>query len=441
MRALCGKAGIGGGCISHMGDDGAINRRGDRAVAGRPKGFGDTKLGESVLDGSGATTFTSGPFHVLGSTTVEIRYLGDTTHDASSDSVTVDVTLAEATVHATATPGSVEVRNGTVRIDVTVDSPGPTPTGTVQYLIGGSRVASSTLAPDGTTSAVLGPFSAAGDVPVEVRYLGDDSTTAASDTVTVAVTKTATTTTLRLSRSTVQVTAGTTTATARVSSRLGAAGGTVDFLVDGAVVATATLADGRASAVLGPFGIVGGSTVEARYAGTAVLAWWYVFRDPAIDLRVPSLGIPFAESLQVQSEPIAAPAAPGSAPAAPTPPRYVVRVCANVPPDLLPPAEALRVETFVLPAAKAYAALCDAADENPCRQALQAKMQADLKLTRAQLEVVQWQVVQPISERSDVDGLRAGLTDFKARPLNSDVPAPLLLRDKLILWATAPSGG
>lgn len=161
----------------------------------------------------------------------------------------------------------------------------------------------------------------------------------------------------------------------------------------------------------------------------------------AIDLRVPSLGIPFAESLQVQSEPIAAPAAPGSAPAAPPPPRYVLRVCANVPPDLLPPAEALRVETFVLPAAKVYAALCDAADENPCRQALQAKMQADLKLTRAQLEVVQWQVVQPISERSDVDGLRAGLTDFKARPLNSDVPAPLLLRDKLILWATAPSGG
>ena len=234
--------------------------------------MGTTKLGESVLDEVGATSFTYGPFTSLGTKTIEIRYLGDNIHSGSIDTVTVEVTKGAATVDATATPTTVEVRRGTVTVDATVTSTGPAPTGTVQYLVGGVRIASSALRADGTTSAVLGPFSAAGDLSIEVRYLGDARTTGASDTVDVTVTKAATTTTLSLSKASVPVNSGTTTATAVVSSAYGTAAGSVDFLVDGDIVATGTLVSGKVSVPLGPFATVGSSTVEARYAGNAALA-------------------------------------------------------------------------------------------------------------------------------------------------------------------------
>jgi len=176
----------------------------------------------------------------------------------------------------------------------------------------------------------------------------------------------------------------------------------------------------------------------ASFAAVLFNALYARLEKAAIELRVPSLGIPFAESLQVQPQPVAAPA---SAPAALPPPRYVLRVCANVPPNLPLPVESLRVQALVLPAAKVYAALCDAADEGPCRQALQARMQTDLKLTQSQLDAVQWQVGQPLDARTDAEGLRAGLADFKTRPLSPGTPVPPLPRDKLILWATAPTGG
>ena len=118
---------------------------------------------------------------------------------------------------------------------------------------------------------VRGPFAAAGDVSIEVRYLGDARTVGASDTVDVTVTKAATTTTLSLSKGSVPVNSGTTTATAVVSSAFGTAGGSVDFLVDGDVVATGTLSAGKVSVPLGPFDTLGGKTVEARYAGNAAL--------------------------------------------------------------------------------------------------------------------------------------------------------------------------
>ena len=233
--------------------------------------LGTTKLGESVLDGAGATSFTYGPFTSLGTKTIEIRYLGDTIHNGSTDTVTVEVTKGVATVDATADATEIEVRTGTVTVDATVTSTGPAPTGTVQYLVDGVRIASSALRADGTTSAVLGPFAAAGDVSIEVRYLGDARTLGASDTVDVTVTKAATTTTLSLSKGSVPVNSGTTTATAVVSSAYGTAGGSVDFLVDGDVVATGTLSAGKVSVPLGPFDTLGSKTVEARYAGNAAL--------------------------------------------------------------------------------------------------------------------------------------------------------------------------
>ena len=50
----------------------------------------------------------------------------------------------------------------------------------------GVRVASAQLS-SGTASAVVGPFASAGTRHVEVRYLGDEVTTAGSATTTVTV--------------------------------------------------------------------------------------------------------------------------------------------------------------------------------------------------------------------------------------------------------------
>lgn len=162
----------------------------------------------------------------------------------------------------------------------------------------------------------------------------------------------------------------------------------------------------------------------------------------ALAQQVPSLGVPFADALEVESAPVGTVAA-GAGPAASAPsqsPRYVLRVCANVPPGIKKPAETHRVEIGDIPAVKAYASLCDAKDDTPCRQALQARIQVDLMVTPAQADAVQWQVGQPLNERPEADALRAALIDYKARPLVKDVPVPQLPQGKLILWAPVPTG-
>lgn len=232
---------------------------------------GADKLGESVLDGSGATSFDAGPFDTVGSVTIEVRYLGDPSHDPSSTSVEVTVVAGQATITASAAPSSVEVLTGTSTVSVLVESDGPDPTGSVEFSIDGDVIATSTLAGDGTAEAVLGPFPEAGEVTIDVTYLGDATTGGASTAVQVTVDAIASATTLALAPAKVTVGSGTTTLTATVTSSASVAG-SVEFLVDGDVVATEPVTGGVASTEIGPFAAVGSVPVEARFTGSPTVA-------------------------------------------------------------------------------------------------------------------------------------------------------------------------
>jgi predicted extracellular nuclease len=109
-------------------------------------------------------------------------------HNPELVGLSAPFTQQDSTVSATATPSTVQKKKGTSRIDVTVSGArGLTPTGTVEFWIGGHQVGSATLA-NGTASTVVWPFSNTGTQSVEVRYLGDELTRASSTTVDVIVT-------------------------------------------------------------------------------------------------------------------------------------------------------------------------------------------------------------------------------------------------------------
>ena len=232
---------------------------------------GATKLGESALDESGATSFEAGPFADVGTTTIQVRYLGDPTHDPSSTSLDVTVVQGQATISASADPSTIEVLTGTTTVSVTVESDGPAPTGDVEYSVDGDVIATSALAGDGTTEAELGPFPEAGVVTVDVDYLGDANTGGAATSTQITVEPVASTTALSLAPAKVVVGSGTTTATATVTSSAAVAG-SVEFLVDGDVVATEAVSGGTATAELGPFAAAGSVAVEARFTGSTTVA-------------------------------------------------------------------------------------------------------------------------------------------------------------------------
>jgi hypothetical protein len=91
-------------------------------------------------------------------------------------------------VSAAASPSVVQKKKGTSTSTATVTgAQGVTPTGTVQFLVGGRLVDSVPLA-GGQASTVVGPFANPGTQTVEVRYSGDQVTRPSSTTVTVTVT-------------------------------------------------------------------------------------------------------------------------------------------------------------------------------------------------------------------------------------------------------------
>jgi hypothetical protein len=93
-----------------------------------------------------------------------------------------------STVTVTASPQRVQRRKDSSTVTATVaGAQGVTPTGTVQFWIGGQQVATATLV-NGTAATHVGPFTAAGTQTVEVRYLGDTVTQPGTGTVTLTVT-------------------------------------------------------------------------------------------------------------------------------------------------------------------------------------------------------------------------------------------------------------
>ncbi len=108
-------------------------RFGVQAWAG---GGGADVLGAATL-GSGAATVALGATSLpAGTHTLTLTYAGDAGHKPSTDSVTVTVNKAEATVDAEVKPNKVVAKKTKARLVVTVDAEGFTPSGRVKVEIG-----------------------------------------------------------------------------------------------------------------------------------------------------------------------------------------------------------------------------------------------------------------------------------------------------------------
>ena len=148
---------------------------------------GATVLGTGTLNGAGSVQVAiPGTSLEPGSHTLSVSYGGDTTHAASSGTVTIVVSKASSNTAATANPVHVTVNTGTSTITVVVGSGGGTATGTVQAYVGGNLVDSGPLA-SGMATLTVGPFTTTGAKTVEVRYLGDAHIAPSQDTATVIV--------------------------------------------------------------------------------------------------------------------------------------------------------------------------------------------------------------------------------------------------------------
>jgi 5'-nucleotidase len=109
-------------------------------------------------------------------------------HNPELVGLSVPFSQQDSSVSAAASPSVVQKKKGTSTITATVTgAQGVTPTGTVQFLVGGRLVDSVPLA-GGQASTVVGPFANPGTQTVEVRYSGDQVTRPSSTTVTVTVT-------------------------------------------------------------------------------------------------------------------------------------------------------------------------------------------------------------------------------------------------------------
>ncbi len=201
-----------------------------------------TPAGKTVLTVTGATTGTSVPVAV----TV-----------TKPDPGPVDTNVT-----ATAEPMTYGT-DGTVDVTVT-----PTDaTGTVTVLNGETTLGNATLAGGSAAVTIAGKALAPGTHTLTVRYAGDATHKASSGSVSLTVAKVSSVATAQASPATVKVKKGTSTVSVSVSAGGVTPTGTVEAYLGDRLLDTASLADGSARLVVGPFGSVGTKTIDIRYLG------------------------------------------------------------------------------------------------------------------------------------------------------------------------------
>lgn len=133
----------------------------------------DNTVGNAVSDeyGTAAVRATVPADAPLGATT--LRIVGNKT--GTTVELPITVSAASSTTSVRIAPSAVAVRRGTAGVTVTVASAGPTPTGTVELLVGGVKRANLTLV-GGRATGTVGPFTAVGSQTVTARYLGSAAT-------------------------------------------------------------------------------------------------------------------------------------------------------------------------------------------------------------------------------------------------------------------------
>ena len=158
--------------------------------------IGDTVLGTFAVDNSLGTA----PFDEYGTASIDtvipasvrpgdhvLRLVGDRT--GTEVSLPITVAKRASTITATSTPSTAVYKQHGSAISVTVGANGDAPTGTVVLQRKGRTVGSGDLV-GGTVTIELGPNATMGQQqPLAVMYLGDDTTEAASTSVTALVAK------------------------------------------------------------------------------------------------------------------------------------------------------------------------------------------------------------------------------------------------------------
>lgn len=198
-----------------------------------------TPAGEAVLTVTGVTTGTSVPV------TVTVADLTPTSVESSAGSLTYGT---DGTVDVTVTPS--------------------TATGTVTVSNGLSTVGSATLTDGSAAVSIPGTALEPGSYTLTVRYSGDSAHQPSSGSLSLTVEKAGSVTTATASPEKVKVKKGTSTLTVSVSAEGVDATGTVEAYLGDRRLGTASLSDGTAELVVGPFDTVGTKTIDVRYLGS-----------------------------------------------------------------------------------------------------------------------------------------------------------------------------
>ncbi len=227
---------------------------------------GATLVGTDTLAGGSAEVPISGTALPAGSQTLEVRYLGDETHDPSEGNLEVEVAKAASSTELTVGP-AVVVGQGRTMI-ATVEGDGFTPTGDVEFKVDGVTVGTATL-DEGEATFSGGPFNAVGTFDVTASYLGDANTEASeSDAAELQVVKAAAALSVTTAPGKVVVDRTRAKVTTAVRAGGNAATGRIEVKV-GNKTYKATLANGRATVALKPFPTTGKKQVKITYLGNA----------------------------------------------------------------------------------------------------------------------------------------------------------------------------
>ena len=227
---------------------------------------GATLVGTGTLADGSAELPISGTALPAGSHTLDVRYLGDETHDSSMGNLEIEVVKATSSTELTVGPAVVVGQGRTMT--ATVEGDGFTPTGDVEFKVDGVTVGTATLE-EGAATFSAGPFNAVGTFDVTASYLGDANTEASeSGAAELQVVKAAAV--LSVTTAPGKVVVDRTRAKVTTAIRAGslAATGRIEVKV-GTKTYKATLANGRATVALKPFPTTGKKKVKVTYLGNA----------------------------------------------------------------------------------------------------------------------------------------------------------------------------
>jgi hypothetical protein len=253
---------------------------GRTSASGNPGGTvqfysGSALLGSSTLAGGSAVLTVSTQGVAAGNYSVVANYLGDSSDQPSSSSpvtITVQTGASATTTSLSATPSTVAQGSSvTLKAVVAKTSGSGTPTGSVKFYYGSVLLGTADL--NAGTAQITASSSgvAAGTYGITASYSGDsgDAASSSSSVAVTVVVKAPTHTTLSATPAT--VTPGQTvtlTATVARTSGSGFPSGSVNFLVNGSTLASASVVNGVATLNAQATGVPAGSySVVAEYAG------------------------------------------------------------------------------------------------------------------------------------------------------------------------------